>query len=704
MLTLMRWRHWLLVAIGTIGLLPLPVRAAGYASPEALLDAYCAAVRKLDAKALLDMCDAESLPIGELVIGPEDAARVDAYGNIPHMPEAIQQARKVVANIRDAVPATIQAPRARVEAAIRERLRMAGDDWCKTAQGHIVSTKSFTPEDPALEGGALLLEVQFEGAEGTSALCVRATPAGWQLSYYALCEFSATLLQGMTWVRGEMAIDALDPNEKDPYAPAALAALKRPVAEDAASVKAGGEIFANKCSLCHGDTGRAESHDADYFDPRPRDFSRGLYKFRTTASGAPPADEDLFRAISRGLPGTGMPAWGEPPHVLSETERWQLVYYLKSLCPRMFGDKSSAAAKPKPELPEAADAATPVAERVKRGAALFAKSCAVCHGAGGRGDGAVGATLSDEWGDPIRPANLTKRWKYKNGSAARDVFRDITTGLNGTPMPSFQDALTADQRWDIAHYVASLQVRRTPKGQNALKVQAASAPVPLDPQDSFWDSVPAVDVRLAGQLVATPRLTFPAVDTVRLQAAADAKSLVVRLAWDDRTMDVTPTSSPPKEETWKPEIASRFGIIPIKAMWERRARPGPDSMQLQFGMFSMDQAQSVPAFLGDSDHPVTLFRWKAIGTASKWLGGGTSTPPDLMSAGCQNLESKATYDAGRWTLVVRAPLKPTDAEDYSFRHKHSIPIALQAWDGGAGEEGLLCGCSGWYELIFPGED
>jgi mono/diheme cytochrome c family protein len=36
------------------------------------------------------------------------------------------------------------------------------------------------------------------------------------------------------------------------------------------------------------------------------------------------------------------------------------------------------------------------------------------------------------------------------------MFRDLVTGLDGTPMPSFGAAMTADQRWDVVHYIRTL--------------------------------------------------------------------------------------------------------------------------------------------------------------------------------------------------------------------------------------------------------
>ena len=70
--------------------------------------------------------------------------------------------------------------------------------------------------------------------------------------------------------------------------------------------------------------------------PRPRNFTGGLYKIRTTASGQLPTDADLQRAIDQGLPGSAMPGWRGR---LSDTERRNVVAYIKSFS-SFFADTS----------------------------------------------------------------------------------------------------------------------------------------------------------------------------------------------------------------------------------------------------------------------------------------------------------------------------------------------------------------------------
>ncbi|MEK7803108.1 MAG: c-type cytochrome [Deltaproteobacteria bacterium] len=81
---------------------------------------------------------------------------------------------------------------------------------------------------------------------------------------------------------------------------------KAKLAKSPEAVEKGELVYYKRCSFCHGLTGAGNGPAADQLIPRPRDFTMGLYKFRTTNSGELPTDEDLFRVISRGIPGTAM--------------------------------------------------------------------------------------------------------------------------------------------------------------------------------------------------------------------------------------------------------------------------------------------------------------------------------------------------------------------------------------------------------------
>ncbi|HVN29325.1 MAG TPA: cytochrome c, partial [Candidatus Binataceae bacterium] len=93
---------------------------------------------------------------------------------------------------------------------------------------------------------------------------------------------------------------------------------------------------------------------------------------------------------------------------------------------------------------------------VEKGKTLFHDAgCVECHGAQGLGDGPSTPTLVDASGRPIRPIAF-QAGLFRRGATRADIFLTIITGLDGTPMPSYKDALTTAQIWAVAAYVRSL--------------------------------------------------------------------------------------------------------------------------------------------------------------------------------------------------------------------------------------------------------
>lgn len=216
------------------------------------------------------------------------------------------------------------------------------------------------------------------------------------------------------------------------------------------NAKRGKAAYERYCIFCHGREGDGRGESAPYLNPKPRDFTKAVFKCRSTASGSLPLDSDLYDTISRGVHASGMPSW-KP---LLRQERADLVAYIKTFSSAFVEEKPGAPVGIPPE-----PANSP--ESVKRGEELFqSMNCWSCHGKDGRGHGPSAATLTDSKGDPITPFDFTSGVRFKCGETDPDMFRDLETGLDGTPMPSFATAMTADQRWDVVHYIRSLSGKK----------------------------------------------------------------------------------------------------------------------------------------------------------------------------------------------------------------------------------------------------
>ena len=73
--------------------------------------------------------------------------------------------------------------------------------------------------------------------------------------------------------------------------------------------ESGRKLYAKNCSQCHGEKGDGEGYATPHLYPRPRNFTTGKFKIRTTPNGALPTHQDLVNIIKRGMPYTSMPAW-----------------------------------------------------------------------------------------------------------------------------------------------------------------------------------------------------------------------------------------------------------------------------------------------------------------------------------------------------------------------------------------------------------
>ncbi len=205
-----------------------------------------------------------------------------------------------------------------------------------------------------------------------------------------------------------------------------VARLERELGKQRAA--AGERIFARACAACHGATGRGDGPAAADLDPPPRDLSSRRFRFRTTPTGLLPRPDDLKRTIRRGLPGTAMSGYGD---LFSERELDSLVAFVYAL----HGDPS-----PPDEL-QLSDRFDRVHPTATDGRAIYLISgCWTCHGVNGNGRGPSSATLTDELERPMRVLDL-RLDPFKGGRDLPSVVRALRTGLNGAPMPSYDQAM-----------------------------------------------------------------------------------------------------------------------------------------------------------------------------------------------------------------------------------------------------------------------
>lgn len=420
----------------------------------------------------------------------------------------------------------------------------------------------------------------------------------------------------------------------------------------APDLKAGKAAYLQYCARCHGVEGRGDGVDAKRFYPRPRNFTLGVYKFRSTASGTPPTDEDLFASIAHGLPGTNMPDW---PY-LDEKTRWQLVNYLKSLAP-IFEQTQPA------PVEVATDPGSRGAE-LAHGKVLYEKlGCAACHGASGRANGSSASGLVDDWGMPIRPANLTQGWSYRGGSDPRAVMLRVLTGIDGAGMPSYAGAISPGEAWQLAYYVASLQ--EPTRWHLIVEAPHVAGTLPSSPDDPRWASADRADVRLRNAVNASGEWTVPStVKVVSVDALSNDEAIAIRLTWDDPTQDATDRAA----LLLKPQT-SQGDAVTLQA-WPYLGGP-----TLDFCAWSAEAGHAWETLADDFDQ---VFPGEGSGVG---------------------LKSSARYTDARWQMVLQRAFAPGSPEGAATMTLETLTsIAFAAWDGGNPSARAV---SPWIEIRLP---
>jgi len=236
----------------------------------------------------------------------------------------------------------------------------------------------------------------------------------------------------------------------------------------------GQPMYKRFCIGCHGELGDGQGENAQWIDPKPRNFTIAIFRCRSTPTGTLPTDTDLYDTIGRGMLNSNMPHWLP----LKTQDRVDLVAYVKHFSPRWETEKPGT-----PIVIPAEPAVT--ADRIKEGRVLFQKlECWKCHGVTGRGNGPSADTLTDDENRPIKPFDFHSSQRFKCGSTDAAMYKDFMTGLDGSPMPSFSDNVTPDQAWSLVMYLRTLQPDETIEKQIARQLGLT----PINPLEPLPDS------------------------------------------------------------------------------------------------------------------------------------------------------------------------------------------------------------------------
>ena len=485
-------------------------------------------------------------------------------------------------------------------------------------------------------------------------------------------------------------------------------------------IQTGENLYKLYCASCHGVSGDGNGELAYLVYPKPRDFTDGKFKIKSTLPGLPPTDDDLIKTIHQGMPGTAMPAFS----FLKENEIKSLIDIVKEFSGI---DNNNVLPINIPDEVPFSD------ELITLGKSVYSEAgCNMCHGNNGKGDGPSSNQLKDTKGFPIIPKDFTSG-VYLGGETKRDLYLRFVGGMDGTPMPSFGNlaellgkpkAEESKLAWALVHYVKNLEVPKD-KNKNILPsngiIQATKigrfikSDKMMDSFSPMWETPSSYSVPIS-RLWQSDNINYQMVD---VQAIYNANYVAVKLEWNDSTQD--------------------HGLF--------RVQDFQDGAAIQF---SIDGTKGFHG-MGSEDHPTDIWFWKAewqmrtnektesdivLAYANRVSDSDVETYPILMNdmayisgrdAGNINSELERTspienvtaigpqtvtplseneqkvmgsgiWDGQKWQIVFVRELISDSKQKVNFIKGESIPIAFAIWNGSEKDRNGQKMVSTWYEL------
>lgn len=201
-----------------------------------------------------------------------------------------------------------------------------------------------------------------------------------------------------------------------------------------------------------------------------------------------------------------------------------------------------------------------------------------------------------------------------------------------------------------------------------IKVLSASVKGASSPSDRIWKKAPRTEILLQPAFPGHVSIVgTPATQRMTAQAVRSGGSLYVRLAWDDSTSNTS--------------IDDTNKFLDAAAV-----------------QFPIDGKGDTLAFMGDPQHAVNVWQWRADGQALNIVAKGFGTATRIPT---EALHGSAVRTAQGWNVVLVRPLQVRDDEGVNLRGRRSIPVAFAAWDGGNEErDGFKAVTLEWWELRF----
>ena len=484
--------------------------------------------------------------------------------------------------------------------------------------------------------------------------------------------------------------------------------------------QSGKVLYGKYCLSCHGVEGKGDGELSYLLYPKPRDFTSGLFKIKSTEPGKPPTDNDLISSIKKGMPGTGMPSF----YFLNSDNLEDVVNYITDLADI---ENSNTVQIEIPDLiPE-------TNELLRLGKSVYTEiGCNKCHGETGRGDGPSAHVLIDSWDFPIIPRDFTTG-VYLGGGTPQDLYLRFVAGMDGTPMPSYGNLSELLRKpkedenklaWSLVHYVKSLETDllgdsiNVPKN-GIINAKSISKSIKsdnlLDASSIFWEEAPSYSIPTS-RLWQSENINY---QMLEVQAVYNSKYIAIKLEWDD----ITPNQSLYRIQDFQDAAAIQFSIDGTmdfhgmgskehptdiwfwKSEWQMQKNKNTQS-DIEFTYSNRvsdsnvehypDELNETAFLVGKNVKNINSKENRDLSVENVTAAGPSTITTDINKL--QRIQGKGIWNDKKWRVIFIREISAVSNQEINFNKNDIVPIGFAVWDGSENDRNGQKMVSSWYKL------
>jgi cbb3-type cytochrome c oxidase subunit III len=206
----------------------------------------------------------------------------------------------------------------------------------------------------------------------------------------------------------------------------------------------GRRLYAENCSVCHGDDGRGARWTLTSLKPPPRNFT-----LPGTAGQLSP--DHMQHVVSHGKADTAMPGFA------SQLDAEQIAAVVNYVRTAFMAAAPAASEEPSPAGPDmAAQIPGGLVGNPAVGRAFYLQNCVACHGLEGDGKGPRAYFILP------KPRNF-RHPAARHGLNRPKLYQAIARGTRGTDMPAWEKVLSAQEIAHLTEYLFQAFIR--PSGE-----------------------------------------------------------------------------------------------------------------------------------------------------------------------------------------------------------------------------------------------